>query len=125
MQDPAPFLEAARLLLPATPPDAALSALWAAGEVGLPLFADLAACTALSPEQWRRVPAPCPALGAALPAVLARSAAEAVLLVGRLPAGVRRRLRTGALCLGRAQRECSTQLPAGLAGRALALAAGA
>ena len=118
------YLEIARLLLPATPPGRALPALLEAGEVGLPLFADLAACTALSHEQWQRVPAPCPALGTALPAVLARSAAEAALLVGRLPAEARQRLRTGALCLVRAQRERRTALPAVLVGQVLALAAG-
>ena len=118
------YLITARLLLPATPPERALSALLRAGDVGLPLFADLAACRALSPAQWRRVPGPCPGLGAALPAVLARSVTEAALLVGRLPAEVRARLRTGALCLGRAQRERRTELPAALVGQVLALAAG-
>ena len=67
---------AVRLLLPASPPEAALatalSAPEKAGQMALPLFADLAACTALAPEQWQRMPAPCPGLGAALPAVLAR-----------------------------------------------------
>ena len=122
------YLESARLLLPATPPEYALSALLEAseveaGEAALPLFADLAACTALSPGQWQRVPGPCPALAAALPAVLARSAAEAALLVGRLPAEVRQRLRTGALCLARAQRKHHAELPAVLLGQVLALAA--
>ena len=69
---------------------------------------DLAACTALSPRQ--RMLAPCPGLGAALPAVLARS--------------VRQRLRLGALCLGRAQKEHCTELPAALVGQVLALASG-
>ena len=119
----APYLETARLLLPATPPGPALVALVQAGEVALALFADLAACTALSPAQWWRVPRPCSALGAALPAVLARSVAEAALLVGRLPAEVRQRLRTGALCLGRAQRECRFEVPSALVGQVLALAA--
>ena len=119
----APCLEAARLLLPATPVERALSALEAADEVALPLYADLAACTALSPEQWQRVPAPCPALGTALPAVLARSAAEAALLVGRLSAEVRQRLRTGALCMVRAQRVYEIELPVALVGQVLALAA--
>ena len=117
-------MQTARLLLPATPLEGALSALEEAGEVALPLFADLAACTALSPEQWQRMPAPCPALGAALPAVLARSAAEAALLVARLPDEARQRLRTGALCLGRVQRERRIELPAALVGQVLALVAG-
>ena len=118
------ILETARLLLPATPPEIVLSAAEAAGEVALPLFADLAACAALSPAQWQRVPAPCLGLGAALPAVLARSAAEAALLVVRLLAEMRQSLRIGALCLGRAQRRHRTELPAALVGRVLALAAG-
>ena len=121
----AQYLEAARLLLPATPPENALSALEEAGQVALPLFADLAASKALSPAQWQRVPAPCPALGAALPAVLARSQAEAALLVGRLPAEACQRLRAGALCQGQAQREHGIELPVALVGRVLALAAGA
>ena len=118
------YLETARLLLQATPPDMALTALEEAGEVALPLFADLAACAALSPEQWQRMPAPCPALGTALPAVLERSEAEAALLVGCLPAEVRQRLRAAALCLGRAQRECHIELPTVLVGQVLALATG-
>ena len=123
-EDRAHCLETARLLLPAAPPQIALPALEEAGTVALALYGDLAACTALSPAQWQRVPAPCPALGAALPVVLARSAAEAALLVGHLPAEVRQRLRTGALCLARAQRECLVELPAVLTGQMLALAVG-
>ena len=122
--DRARRLEAARLLLPATPPKGALAALAAAGDLALPLIADLAACTALSPAQWQRVPAPCPGLGAALPAVLARSMTEAALLVGRLPVEVRERLRTGALCLGWAQRVLGVELERALVGQVLALAAG-
>ena len=118
------FFEAARRMLPATPPDRALSALERAGEVALPLFADLVMPTALSPAQWQRVPAPCAGLGAVLPAVLARSEAETALLVGRLPAEVRQRLRIGALCLGQAQKVRRTELPAALVGQVLALATG-
>ena len=118
------FLETARLLLPATPPEDALSALGNAGQVALPLYADLAACAALSPGQWQRMPSRCSALAAALPAVLARSAAEAALLVRRLPAEVRQRLCVAALCLGRAQKELQIDLPAALVGQVLALAAG-
>ena len=95
-------LEAARLLLPATPLEDALAALAAAGQAALPLFADLAACWPLSQEQWERFPCPCPGLGAALPAVLARSEAGVSRLVARLTAGERQRLRTAALCLARA-----------------------
>ena len=49
--DPAPYLSTARLLLSATPADDLLAALLEAGEVALPLFADLAASSALSPVQ--------------------------------------------------------------------------
>ena len=118
------FLENARLLVRATEPEAALSALEKAGELGLPFFADLAACTALSPAQWQRMPDPCPGLAAILPAVLARSPAEAGQLVFCLPARMRRRLRTGALCLGRVQKERHMELPSVLVGQMLALAAG-
>ena len=121
-------LEAARLLLSATPPEHALSALVIASRLSrdgnISLIANLAACTALSRAQWQRVPAHYPGLGAALPAVLARSTAEAALLVGRLPADERRRLRAGALCLGRAQRVLGVELPTALVGQVLALAAG-
>ena len=119
------FLQVARLLLRATPPDDALAALAVNGELTLPLFADLAACRPLSPEQWQRMPVPCPGLGAALPAVLARSEAEAGLLVQRLPAEEQHRLRTAALALGRAQRELGVALEPALVGRVLALAAAA
>ena len=128
LNGPARFLEAARLLLPTTPLDRALPALmvasWCNREVALPLFVDLAARTALSPEQWKYVPAACPRLGAALPAVLARSAVEAALLVGRMSSEERQRLRTGALCLGRAQRVLGVELPVVLVSEVLALAAG-
>ena len=124
-QYPALYLTFARLLLPASPPERALAALVRAGEVALPLFADLAACTALTPGQWQHIPSPCPALGGALPAVLARSVAEAALLVGRLPAEVRQRLRTVGLCLVRAQRVHKIELPPALVGQVLALAAAA
>ena len=119
------YLEISRLLLPATPTERALAALDKAGRVALPLFANLAACSALSPAQWQRMPPSCPGLGTALPAVLKRSVAEAALLVARLPVEARQCLRTAALCLGRAQRERHIELPAALVGQVLALAAGA
>ena len=128
--DRARYLETARLLLPASPPEATLAALKKTGKVALPLFADLVACTALSPEQWQRMPPAvllqyfCPGLAAALPAVLARSVLEAALLMEFLPFETCRRLRIGALCLGRAQRVLGVELPAALVGQVLALAAG-
>ena len=39
----------------------------------------------LTPAGWERVPSPCPGLGAALPAVMAHSDAEAAALVAHLP----------------------------------------
>ena len=122
-RDPGAHLMSARLLLPATPTSDALAALLRAGKVAWPLFADLAASRALSLAQWKRIPAPCPGLGAALPAVLSRSEAEGRQLVRRLPDAERCRLRAAALALGWAQRALGIELPAVLVRRVLALAA--
>ena len=128
----APGIYSARVLLPATPPEYAVTALAFAGrhssEPGnvnpaLPLFSDLVGSHALSPDQWQHVPTPCPGLGAALPTVLRRSEAEARLLVGHLAGEEQERLRTAALSLARVQRQAGVELPAGLVGRVLALAA--
>lgn len=86
-----------------------------------PLYACLVARLALSSDDWRRVPFPCPGLAAALPAVLARSEAEAAQLVQHLPVADRARLRAAALCLHRSERVHGLQLPAELSGRILAL----
>ena len=118
------YLEVARLLLSASPLERALPALEKAGEVAQPLFVDLAACKALSARQWWRLPYRCPALGAALPAVLVRCTVEAARLVAHLPDKVRQGLHTAALCLVRAQRVLGVELPAALVGQVLALAAG-
>ena len=67
------------------------------------LYADLASHLPLADAQWQLVPAPCPALAHALPAVSERSIAEAGWLVGRLAADQRSRLRTAALSLARVQ----------------------
>jgi len=75
----------------------------------------------LTAAQWQQVPAPCPGLGGALPAVLARSEAEAALLVPRLPPADAARLRTFALALHRAQRRMHIFLPAELARHVLSL----
>ena len=61
-------------------------------------------------------------LAHALPAVLARSRLEARLLMQRLVADQRQRLRTFALCLVRGQRRAQTTLPAELTARLLASA---
>ena len=124
-------IDAARLLLPATglsadqllDAQAAAVPSWFPVDPSLrqPIYADVAARTPLTPAQWVRVPAPCAGLGAALPAVLARSTAEARLLVAHLPAEEQRRLRTGALALARRQRSLHLALPTPLAERILAL----
>lgn len=112
---------------PLPPADEVLAALEAAqqglaGERALPLYAPLVARQPLKPAEWARVPAPCPSLGAVLPAVLQRSDAEAALLVGCLPAGERARLRTAALCVRRTERLQGAELPPALL-RPLLLAA--
>ncbi|KAL4421261.1 hypothetical protein ABPG75_010552 [Micractinium tetrahymenae] len=84
------------------------------------LIAHAAAQVRLSPDDWQLVPAPTPGLGAALPAVLQRSLAEAALLVARLPQAERQRLRCAALYLSHASRR---RLHAELVASVLALSA--
>lgn len=69
------------------------------------------------------MPTPCLGLGAALPAVLERSAAEAGLLVVHLPPADGQRLCVAALSLHRLQGalELSAPVPAALIGRMLGL----
>ena len=98
----------------------ALLARWQAPHA---LYVPLAARLPLVPAEWSRLPVPCPGLGAALPAVLRRSDAVAALLVSHLPAGERGRLRTGALCLARAQHVHGMPPPVGLLRMLLAAAA--
>ena len=113
---PAPGLSAAQLL-------ALLAAVPAYEQPAMqPLYADLAAHMTLTPEQWQRVPTPCAGLGRALPAVLARSEAEAALLVAHLLAADVDRLRAVALSLQRVQRILQLSVPAALVSRMLALA---
>ena len=76
------------------------------------LYVPLVARLALTPAQWLRVPTPCPGLEAALPAVLARSEAEARLLVRHLPTAARKRMQTAALCLARMQQRRGALPPA-------------
>ena len=107
---------AARLLLPASGLTAnqLLDAPAAAGPAHRPLYADLAAQQPLSAAQWQRVPARCMRLGRALPAVLARSDAEAGHLVRCLSAADQHRLCLAQLCLARAQRRSNVVLHAPL-----------
>jgi ankyrin repeat protein len=69
----------------------------------VPLSAEVVARQPLDSQDWQLVPCGS-GLAAALPAVLERSEAEAGLLVVRLPAAERSRLRLLALCLSRASR---------------------
>ena len=97
-----------------------LRSLKAAVPAALPLFAALAARYPLTPADWSLVPSPCPGLAAALPAVLARSATEAALLMAHLPEPERRCLRCAALALHRAQAVADVELPQPLVWRILA-----
>ena len=101
--------------------DTVLAALNMAGERSLPLYTALVARYPLTSEQWARVPPTCPGLGAALPAVVQRSEAEAALLVRRMTDTERQHLRALALCLGVAQRRGSLpSLPTPIVQRLLA-----
>eukprot|EP00887_Chlorella_sp_A99_P001680 scaffold8.g1680.t1 len=95
------------------------------------LLADLLARRALSPADWAALPTPCPGLALptpcpglarALPAVLARSPAEATHLVAHLPAAARGRLRALLLSLARLQRRLRLELPESVVRRILAAA---
>lgn len=79
-------------------------------ELARQLYPLLVARHVLTSEQWEKIPAPCPCIGAALPEVLRRSEAEAAVLVRHMTADDQQCLRTLALCLSHAQR--SGQLPA-------------
>jgi hypothetical protein len=78
----------------------------------LPLFADFVnARTTLTSEDWAAVPTPCPGLGVALPAVLARSTDQARHLVQHLPPADAPRLRIAALSLHCAQTAIDLAVP--------------
>ena len=114
----------ARLLIaaPGQQPARLLKSLQRTETASRPLYADIASRYPLSPADWKLVPSPCPGLTAALPAVLARSAAEAMLLVQHLPEVERHRVRSAALCLHRAQAVAGLSLPQPLTWRILAAA---
>jgi hypothetical protein len=116
-------IEAARCLLEEAPLQPAGEILELLSEWGdadaQPLCACLAARLPMTAEQWAEVPTPCTGLGAALPAVLQRSADEAALLARHLPPSDHARLRTAALCLVRAQRRHDLPLPAPIIQRLL------
>ena len=121
------FASARRLLesQPALPPAAGLLTAaqsdWQGGGMPPSLYVPLVARQPLTSAEWARVPSPCPSLGAALPAVLARSEAEAALLVRHLPRADRERLRVAALSVRLTQNCSGVHLPAELAAAALAL----
>ncbi|KAI3433459.1 hypothetical protein D9Q98_003272 [Chlorella vulgaris] len=83
----------------------------------LPLFADffITRSTHLTSEEWTAawsaVPAPCPGLLGALPAVLAHSAEQARCLVQHLPPADVQRLRTAKLGLARVHKQSGMFLP--------------
>ena len=114
----------ARLLIaaPGQQPAHLLQSLNQALPASLPLVADVASRYPLSLADWQLVPSPCPGLATALPAVLARSAAEAALLAARLTEPEHCRLRTAALALHRAQTVAGLALPQPLVQRILAAA---
>ena len=85
----------------------------------LPLYATFTGRQPLAATEWDRIPTPCAGLGAALPAVLARSTEEAAMLVGHLPPADRERLHAAALALGRLQRDLSAPVPTPLMWRLL------
>eukprot|EP00887_Chlorella_sp_A99_P000355 scaffold13.g355.t1 len=113
--------EAARCLLTAGPPGAVLKALRRQGRLATPLYAEAVARRPLSARDWQRVPSGCRGLGAALPAVLARSSAEAARLVARLGPSDRARLEVLGLSLARVQRQLQLPLPPAIVGRLLSL----
>lgn len=120
------YMDCVRVVLPFTPPDLALPDLthWAKSPFYTAfrmLLSDYVAHWPLSADHWAQVPAPCPGLAHALPAVLARSDAEAALLVSHLPDPDRARLRMAALCLHRSQLSLQVQLPPVLVRHVLSL----
>jgi hypothetical protein len=76
------------------------------------LMVEFVALRALTAEQWAMLPADLPGLEAALPTVLARSEAEAAILMARLPAEKRAFLRAAMLSLARLQRITQLSIPA-------------
>jgi ankyrin repeat protein len=113
------LLSCAAALLPCTPTAHLLKSLAAAGPVASPLYAQLAAARQLSVTQWEQVPASCPGLGAALPAVVARSTEEAACLVHRLPAEERDLLHTTLKSLAGSQAQLGVDPPREVAWQAL------
>ena len=118
-------LEAVRCLLQAGGVPLLLAALTRAPhERTQPLYADLAGRLPLTAEQWAQVPAPCAGLLRALPAVLARSEAEAAALVAHLPADeqqrLQQRLTAAAGALARPTGRSGAQLPPDVRRRVLA-----
>lgn len=120
-------LDAARCLLTdgvQLPIGEVLAALAGEGPWAQPLYATLAGIAPLTDLEWKLVPASCAGLGAALPAVLARSLEEAALLACRLPPADTARMRTCALCVARCMRQGGlAPLPTAILWHLLALVA--
>ena len=119
--------DVARIMLaegPLLPADELLTVLGRGGVAAQPLYAEVARRQPLTRQQWARLPSPCAGLGAALPAVQARSSEEAAELARRLPPADRRRLFAIACCLARMTRRLRLPtLPAPAMARLLALSA--
>jgi hypothetical protein len=119
-------LDAARCLVAAAPVASVVAALVAVPQA-LPLFADffITRSPHLTSEEWMAawsaVPAPCPGLLRALPAVPAHSAEQARHLVQHLPPADVQRLRTAALCMARAQKQSAVALPSAVVWQVLQL----
>eukprot|EP00887_Chlorella_sp_A99_P000622 scaffold5.g622.t1 len=86
------------------------------------LLTDLTASRSLLSADWAALPSPCPGLACALPAVLARSPAEAAQLVAHLPPLAQSRLHMLALSLAHLQRRLDLELPEGVVRRILVAA---
>lgn len=117
--DDAAALELARLLLGAGDAADVAAALAKAvthcrpevAEAAQHLWPEFAARRALTAEQWALLPAELPGLEAALPAVLARSEAEAACLVAHLPTAERERVQAAMLTLARLQGRTQLSIP--------------
>jgi hypothetical protein len=75
----------------------------------------------MTSSEWAAVLTPCPAIGEALPSVLAHSAEQARQLVQRLPPADAERLQMAALSLHSVQKQLHAVLPTPVVWEILAL----
>ena len=125
--------QAARLLLHAGDAGAVAAALGAAAAAQSHEDRTAAAAKALVPEfvarraltaaQWAELPTGLPGLLAALPAVLARSEAEAACLMAHLPEPMRARIQAAMLALARVQHRAHVSVPVAALQHIVSLAA--